>query len=71
MLLTHMFPGMRKMNARAPNAIEYKSPGANADANINPTAAKNAAIEDSRARVRRVIQHLNRIVSASCSVPLA
>ena len=66
--LNHMFTGIAKMKARTPNTIEYL--GAHTDANRNPTAAMPAAITDSRARVRRVTYHLNRIVPASCSVPL-
>ena len=55
MLLNQIFMGTRKMKARTPNTIEYKSLDANAAANMNPRVAKNAAIADSRARVRRVI----------------
>jgi hypothetical protein len=55
MHLNQMFTGIRKMKARMPNTIGYKLPDANADAIINPRAAKNAATTDSRARVRSVI----------------
>ena len=55
MLLNQMFTGRRKMKARMPNTIEYKSLDASAHAIINAKVAKNVATTDSRARVRSVI----------------
>jgi hypothetical protein len=60
-LLNQMPTGIEKMKARMANTIEYKSPDVSAAANINPKPPNNAVITDSRARVRSVISHLNRI----------